>query len=80
LGQGITDREEYKDVKKLFESITKSIIDYEKEKQLSWEKDVEENSEEKLKQALLQKDESGQVKVNFDPLLTRLLREVKYFT
>lgn len=80
LGQGITDREEYKDVKKLFESITKSIIDYEKEKQLSWEKDVDENSEEKLKQALLQKDESGQIKVNFDPSLTRLLREVKYFT
>ena len=37
------------------------------------------SSEEKLKQSLLTKDENGIVKVNFDPSLIRLLREVKYF-
>lgn len=48
LGQGITDREEYKDVKKLYESITKSIKDYEETKKLAWEKSIEETSDEKL--------------------------------
>lgn len=40
---------------------------------------MELNSEDKLKKFLLNKDENGIVKVNFDPSLTRLLREVKYF-
>lgn len=35
--QGITDREEYKDVNKLYNSITKSIKDYEQSKLLAWE-------------------------------------------
>ena len=78
LGQGITEREEYKDVQKLFQSITKSIKDYEETKILSWQKEVEQSSQEKLKQALLSKDENGLLKVNFDPALVRLLREVKY--
>ena len=79
LGQGITEREEYKDVQKLYASITRSIKDYEESKILNWYKEVEDNSEEKLKQSLLTKDENGIVKVNFDPSLIRLLREVKYF-
>jgi len=79
LGQGITDREEYKDVYKLFMSITKSITEYENSKILEWHKEVEANSEEKLQMTLLCKDENGYIKVNFDPSLVRLLREVKYF-
>ena len=46
---------------------------------MTWEKEVEESSKEKLKQPLLYKDENGLLKVNFDPALVRLLREVKYF-
>ena len=44
-----------------------------------WEREVVEQSEEKLNQALLTKDDNGQLRVNFDPALIRLLREVKYF-
>lgn len=46
---------------------------------LQWEKEVEASSQEKLKQPLLTKDELGILRVNFDPALTRLLREVRYF-
>lgn len=49
LGQGITEREEYKDVQKLYDSINKSIKNYEEGKILQWQKEVEENSEDKLK-------------------------------
>lgn len=79
LGQVIIDREEYKDVQKLYTSITKSIKEYEQAKKLAWEKEIQQNSQEKLKQSLLYKNESGILKVNFDPALKRLLREVKYF-
>lgn len=79
LGQGITDREEFKDVSKLYQSITKSIIDYENLKILEWHKEIEANTEEKLQMNLLDKDENGFIRVNFDPSLVRLLREVKYF-
>ena len=79
LGQVIIEREEYKDVQKLYASITKSINEYEQSKILSWEKEVEASSQEKLKQSLLTKNEQGMLKVNFDPALIRLLREVKYF-
>lgn len=40
LGQVIVDREEYKDVQKLYASITKSIQEYEQSKILAWEKEV----------------------------------------
>ena len=44
---------------------------------------MEESTEEKLNQFLLVREESeeieeGILRVNFDPLLVRLLREVKY--
>lgn len=79
LGQVIIEREEYKDVQKLYASITKSINEYEQSKILSWEKDVEASSQEKLNLNLLVKNEQGLLRVNFDPALIRLLREVKYF-
>ena len=44
LGPSITEREEYKDVQKLFNSITKAIIEYEQSKILQWEKEVEASS------------------------------------
>jgi dynein heavy chain len=52
LGQGITEREEYKDVNKLYQSINKTIEDYEETKILTWEKEVEESSAEKLQSTL----------------------------
>ena len=80
LGQVICEREEYKDVQKLFASIKKQIEDYENQKILVWEEEVHQNSANKLQLTLLVKDEeTGLLKVNFDPFLVRLLREVKYF-
>lgn len=84
LGNGIDEREEYKDVQKLYTNILKIIEDYEHSKFIFWEKEVDENTNEKLKLFLLCKDESaenkenGLLKVNFDHTLVRLLREVKY--
>lgn len=73
------EREEFKDVQKLYSSISKAIAEYEHLKILNWEKEVSETSTEKLEQPLLNKDENGLLKVNFDPALVRLLREVRYF-
>ena len=84
LGNGISEREEYKDVHRLHANILRIIQDYEESKFVFWEKEVDENTNEKLKKFLLCKDESaenkenGLLKVNFDPILVRLLREVKY--
>ena len=58
LGNGIDEREEYKDVQKLYSNIIKIIEDYENNKFIYWEKEVDENTNEKLKQSLLCKDES----------------------
>lgn len=63
----------------MYISITKAIHEYEQSKILQWEKEVESSSQQKLKQPLLTKDEMGILRVNFDPALTRLLREVRYF-
>jgi dynein heavy chain len=47
---------------------------------LDWSSRAEELGDERLKQSLLVRDETtGMVSVNFDPALTKLLREVRYF-
>ncbi len=69
---------------KLYQNILKIIKDYEESKIGLWEKEVDESTHEKLKHFLITYDESsenkenGLLKVNFDPILVRLLREVKY--
>ena len=85
LSQSIQDREEYKDVQKLYASICKNLREFEDSKIKQWEQGVEESTEEKLNQFLLVREdtdlaEEGFLKVNFDPVLVRLLREVKYLT
>lgn len=68
----------------MYQNILKIIKDYEESKIGIWEKEVDENTHEKLKHFLLCTDESsenkenGLLKVNFDPILVKLLREVKY--
>ena len=57
--------------------------EFEQEKIEGWEKAVEENTENQLNKFLLVREENdiapeGYVRVNFDPILTALLREVKY--
>lgn len=83
LSQSIQDREEYKDVQKLYASLCKNLREFEDLKIKQWEAGVEANTEEKLNQFLLVREETpiapeGFLRVNFDPVLVRLLREVKY--
>jgi len=83
LSQSIQDREEYKDVQKLFQSLCKNLNEYNDLKIKQWEQAVEDNTEDQLNKFLLVREETphaeeGFVKVNFDPVLVRLLREVKY--
>jgi dynein heavy chain len=76
LGQSCLEREEYKDVQKLFGSLTKTIKEYENERTAKWELEIESTSSDKLKEVLLGRNDNG-ILLNFDPALTRLLKEVK---
>ena len=83
LSQSIQDREEYKDVQKLYSSLVKNLKEYNNDKIRHWEIGVEENTEDKLNKFLLYREATplaaeGFTRVNFDPVLVRLLREVKY--
>lgn len=83
LNSVIQEREEFKDVQKLYNSLCKSLKEFEEAKISEWVQSVEENTEEHLNKFLLVREETelaseGFVRVNFDPVLVRLLREVKY--
>lgn len=80
LSQSIQDREEYKDVVKLYNSLHKNLREYNEQKVRSWEDGVEKHTDEQLEKFLLHREstEMGFIRVNFDPVLVRLLREVKY--
>lgn len=80
LSQSIQDREEFKDVQKLYASLCKNLKEYQKQKVSQWEQGVESNTEEQLNKFLLYREQTamGFIRVNFDPVLVRLLREVKY--
>ena len=82
--KGIMDREEAKEVKKVYSNVLESFEEYVQIKIEEWGRDVETSSEAKLKLPLLRKLEQqyrgyNTLAVNFDPGLVRLLREVKYF-
>ena len=79
ISPAIGEREEFKDVQKLYQNIAKNIKEYQDSKILGWQKEADSASEEKLKESLLKRNEKGLVRVNFDPALIRLLRETRYF-
>jgi dynein heavy chain len=56
------------------------LKEYNNQKVKQWEQGVEKNTEEQLNKYLLYREqtEMGFIRVNFDPVLVRLLREVKY--
>ena len=67
----------------MYNSLCKNLKEFEDQKIREWEAGVEESTEDKLNMFLLYREETelaveGFVKVNFDPTLVRLLREVKY--
>ena len=83
LSQSLQDREEFKDVIKLFNSLRKNLDEFNAVKIDEWERGVEENTEDQLNKFLLVREETdlaeeGFIRVNFDPILVRYLREVKY--
>lgn len=83
LSASILEREEYKDVQKLYNSLVKNLREFDDIKIREWESGVEANTEEQLNKFLLYREETelaeeGFIRVNFDPILVRLLREVKY--
>eukprot|EP01035_Chromulina_nebulosa_P017812 gene17812-23422_t len=80
LEKAILEREETKEVSKIYSSIKSSLQEYESQKIEEWGREVELNSHVKLKHPLLIRNpETRNLYVNFDPALVRLLREVKYF-
>jgi dynein heavy chain len=79
ISPDIQEKEEYKDVAKMKKAIEDRLTDYEEQKLLNWQKKEGEGAREKLDQMLLAEDKSNKtLKVNFDPSLIKLLREVKY--
>jgi len=80
LDRSILEREESKEVSKVFLSLVGSMSEFENQKIEEWGRDVELSSQAKLKLPLLVRNaENRHIIVNFDPALVRLLREVKYF-
>lgn len=70
-------------MQKLYQSLSKNLNEFEQAKIAEWVLGVESNTEEQLNKFLLFKEETelaeeGFIRVNFDPVLVRLLREVKY--
>ena len=89
----VMEREESKEVIKLYTTLMSSLEDYEHQKVEEWGGDVDRTTQAKLKLSLLTRGKMGPylittgdpavdsklLQVNFDPALVRLLREVKYF-
>ena len=79
VNKSIQEREEYKDVQKLYTSIMKGLKEFEAVKIKAWEGCVDENSEAKLLLNVLKRNPDNKtINVNFDQALVELLREVKY--
>eukprot|EP00163_Fabomonas_tropica_P009916 TRINITY_DN1985_c0_g1_i1.p1 TRINITY_DN1985_c0_g1~~TRINITY_DN1985_c0_g1_i1.p1 ORF type:complete len:4225 (-),score=1474.45 TRINITY_DN1985_c0_g1_i1:598-13272(-) len=79
LNKSILETEEAKDTFKTYQTITQSLKEHEENLYKAWVAESDSKAPEKLKQSLLTRDEETRLlKVNFDPALVRLLREVKY--
>ncbi|GMH57655.1 hypothetical protein TL16_g02438 [Triparma laevis f. inornata] len=88
LDAKVLDREDAREVVKMYTSLLGQLADFERIKIEAWGQSIEESSQAKLKNPLLRaggaplnapRGAQPLLHVNFDPLLTRLLREVKYF-
>jgi dynein heavy chain len=72
--------EEFREVDKQYDNLKAMLQNYEKKRYEGWEETSVDVAKEKLKMRLLRRQEkSGLLKVNFDPALVRLLREVRFF-
>ena len=85
----VMETDETKETFKMYENTTAMFLEYEKAQFEVWCKSIESVGQEKLKQPLLVQytdggfDGKGKglplLRVNFDPALVKLLREVRYF-
>ena len=81
--QRMQDREEFKDVCKIYQSLKQNLEAYEDQNIQQWNIGVEEHTDEKLNKFLLYREETevsaeGFFRVNFADELVGILREVKY--
>lgn len=81
ISRSILDRDEAKPVIKTYTAFVATVHEYEHSKIEEWGKHIESSSQAQLKLPLLEPaDHDGNMlRVNFDPSLVQLLREVKYF-
>ena len=84
LDKKILERDDTKEVIKMYTALVGQLGDFDREKIEEWGKSIEESSQAKLKNPLLRREVSEEGKpgllfVNFDSILVKLLREVKYF-
>ena len=84
LDKSVMESEEARDVIKDYTAFQGQLSDYEREQIEAWGAEMEKSSQAKLKNPLLRSENDPEfgyplLYVNFDPLLVRLLREVKYF-
>mmetsp|Transcript_25191 Transcript_25191/g.84661 ORF Transcript_25191/g.84661 Transcript_25191/m.84661 type:complete len:4540 (+) Transcript_25191:178-13797(+) len=79
LDASILEREESREVLKVYSTMKSSLEEYENQKIEEWGRDVEASSSSKLRLPLLLRQADCSLTVNFDAALVRLLREVKYF-
>lgn len=80
MGRVLTDTPEGRNLETQYSALAASMREFEAATISDWSSKAEETGDERLKQALLLRDaSSSSVSVNFDPALTKLLREVRYF-
>jgi len=86
IGKSIIDTEEGAEVVSAYQALITNLQEFEDEQVEEWRREIADTSDAKLKQHLLRRegpdgeDEDGVfIRVNFDPALVCLLREVKYF-
>ena len=81
LDKKILEREDTRDVLKIYTALIGQLSDFDSEKIEGWAHSIEDSSQAKLKNSLLRREEGVDtvLAVNFDSILVKLLREVKYF-
>jgi len=79
LGRLLADSVEGAELEASHAQLLAQLTEFEAATISDWSAEAEETGEERLKQALLVRAADGSVAVNFDPALTKLLREVRYF-
>ncbi|CAJ1454626.1 unnamed protein product, partial [Effrenium voratum] len=71
--------ESFKELERLHRRTLETLHDYEQRRYSEWKKEVGEAAKRLHMRLLRRHDRTGLLKVNFDPALVRLLREVRFF-